>query len=116
MGSVAEEAVKLLGALSDWAKDATPDLEAPPGHRRGGVHLLPDLPDRAPGARAAARGQGAAGDGGDDRAPGPVRAARRRDARRPRRGRAASSTSTWTTPATGRTSRDVQTDPEEGDR
>lgn len=28
VGTVAEEAVKLLGALSDWAKDATPDLEA----------------------------------------------------------------------------------------
>jgi hypothetical protein len=28
VGSVAAEAVKLLGALADWAKDATPDLEA----------------------------------------------------------------------------------------
>lgn len=27
VGSVAEEAIKLLGALSSWAKDATPDLE-----------------------------------------------------------------------------------------
>jgi hypothetical protein len=27
VGSVAEEAVKLLGALSDWAKDAAPDLD-----------------------------------------------------------------------------------------
>ena len=26
VGSVAEEAIKLLGALSGWAKDATPDL------------------------------------------------------------------------------------------
>jgi len=28
VGSVATEAVRLLGALADWAKDATPDLEA----------------------------------------------------------------------------------------
>ena len=28
VGTVAQETVKLLGALSDWAKDATPDLEA----------------------------------------------------------------------------------------
>lgn len=28
VGTVAQEAVKLLGALTDWAKDATPDLEA----------------------------------------------------------------------------------------
>src|SRR6478609_11713456 len=27
VGSVAEEAIKLLGALSSWAKDSTPDLE-----------------------------------------------------------------------------------------
>ena len=28
VGSVADEAVKLLGALSDWAKDATHDVES----------------------------------------------------------------------------------------
>ncbi len=28
VGSVADEAVKLLGALSGWAKDATPNLQA----------------------------------------------------------------------------------------
>jgi hypothetical protein len=28
VGSVAEEAAKLLGALSDWAKDATHDVDA----------------------------------------------------------------------------------------
>ncbi|WP_028645738.1 hypothetical protein [Nocardioides sp. URHA0020] len=28
VGSVAEEAVKLLGALSSWAQDAAPDLDA----------------------------------------------------------------------------------------
>jgi hypothetical protein len=28
VGSVAEEAVKLLGALSEWAKDATGDVDA----------------------------------------------------------------------------------------
>jgi len=27
VGSVAEDAIKLLGALSSWAKDSTPDLE-----------------------------------------------------------------------------------------
>jgi hypothetical protein len=52
VGSVAEEAIKLLGALSTWAKDATPDLE---GHLATGaaectycpicrtVHVVRDL-------------------------------------------------------------------------
>ncbi|GAA4721554.1 hypothetical protein [Nocardioides conyzicola] len=115
VGTVAEEAVKLLGALSDWAKDATPDLE---GHLATGapectycpicrtVHLVRDLRPEvkeqlalaATGALQALAGLLSAASPDGRTAPGGVEHIDLDD------------TGDWPDEP------DVQTDPEEGDR
>jgi hypothetical protein len=119
VGSVAAEAVKLLGALADWAKDATPDLEA---HLATGaaectycpicrtVHLArelrPEVKDQlvtaASSALQALSGLLAAATPDGRRAPGGVEHIDLDDA------------GDW--PDDTDTEPDVQTDPEEDDR
>ena len=117
VGSVSEEAAKLFGALSDWARDHGSDLgqgavragrrrraargarrRRAPRHRRAGVHLLPDLPHRARRAPDQPGGARPPGDGGVVAAPGRGRAAGHRRARTSARpdGGPGSSTSTST--------------------
>ncbi len=58
VGSAAEEAAKLLGAVADWAREhggshlgdglgsAAPTTSTSTRHRRGGVPVVPGLPGR----------------------------------------------------------------------
>ena len=105
VGSLADEAARLLGALSTFARahgaDVGDGLGAAAGHAADGlrdvnehlatgapgVHLLPDLPGRARRPADLARGAGRSGGGLRIVAPGCGRAARDRGARRASLGR-----------------------------